>query len=119
MKDSRDINSADRRAMLRAILRSSEKQIIITHGTYTMPETARYLQTQLGAVKKTVVLTGSFIPLIGFADSDGPFNIGFALAQVAHLSPGVWICMNGQVFKPQNVTKVLARGKFAKLFGDR
>ena len=44
MKDSRAITDEDRAQMLATIETSSAKKFIITHGTYTMPDTARYLE---------------------------------------------------------------------------
>lgn len=48
MKDSRALTAKDRAKMVQVIKKSSADKIIITHGTYTMPDTARYLQAQLG-----------------------------------------------------------------------
>jgi L-asparaginase len=42
MKDSRDITSEDRNQILKTIEDSSHNKILITHGTYTMPDTARF-----------------------------------------------------------------------------
>lgn len=47
MKDSRKITNEDRKEVLKTIEESSSNRIIITHGTYTMPDTARYLRENL------------------------------------------------------------------------
>lgn len=47
--------------------------------------------------------------------SDGGFTLGFALAQMGALAPGVYVCMNGVVFDPDDVKKIEAEGGFAKL----
>ena len=47
MKDSRQITNKDRIKLIDAIKNSSAKNILITHGTYTMPDTARYLMKNL------------------------------------------------------------------------
>ena len=47
MKDSRTITDEDRSAMINVIQESTATKFIITHGTYTMPDTARYLKTHL------------------------------------------------------------------------
>ena len=53
-KDSRHINDADRKLLLDKIEASNSQKILITHGTFTMEHTARFLgQMQLG---KTIVL---------------------------------------------------------------
>lgn len=115
MKDSRDITAADRKAILASIEKSPHTRIIITHGTYTMPDTARYLRKNTKS-KKTIVLTGSFIPLTGFSPSDAPFSLGFALARVHDLGPGVYICMNGRVFSADEAAKQAEEGRFVSMF---
>ncbi len=47
LKDSRDIKSEDRKKIVETINNSPAKKFIITHGTYTIPDTARYLQEHL------------------------------------------------------------------------
>jgi L-asparaginase len=63
MKDSRNIDSEDRKNLCKCIEESEESYILITHGTYTMPDTARYLEVHLGKIEKTIILTGSMIPI--------------------------------------------------------
>ncbi len=65
MKDSRAINEEDRKNVLRAIEESEADKIIVTHGTYTMPDTARYIKEKLKRKDQTVVLTGSWFLLKG------------------------------------------------------
>ena len=111
MKDSRAITDEDRAQMLATIETSSAKKFIITHGTYTMPDTARYLEDHVRG-GKTVILTGAFVPLTDTIRSDGGFNMGFSLAQLQHVDPGVYVCMNGQVLKASEVTKIITEGRF-------
>lgn len=47
MKDSRAITDENRNAIIKTIEESEVEKFIITHGTYTMPDTARYLKTHL------------------------------------------------------------------------
>ncbi len=89
MKDSRKISAEDREKILKQIKDSSSTKIIITHGTYTLPDTARFLKVNLGKIDKTIILTGSFVPLVGFAPSDAGFNLGFAVAKLQDLAPGI------------------------------
>jgi len=56
MKDSREIALEDLKEMLSVIKKSKEKYFIITHGTYTMPDTARYLESHLENTDKTIIL---------------------------------------------------------------
>ncbi len=119
MKDSRAMTSEDREAVLRTIEESAAKKIIVTHGTYTMPDTAKVLKANLKRTDQTIVFTGSMTPLKGFDFSDAPFNIGFALAKVQDLEPGIYLCMNGRCFTPEEVAKDLAEGKFYSIFLDQ
>jgi L-asparaginase len=110
LKDSREITEEDRKLILKKCQECDEKQIIITHGTFTMPETAEYL----GKKKvngKTIVLTGSMVP---FAEknSDAMFNFGCAFTAVQTLKPGVYVTMNGKIFDFDNVKKNLETGEF-------
>lgn len=119
MKDSRDIVKDDLKKILETIEKSPHKKVIITHGTYTMPDTARFLQANLKRKDQTVIITGSMIPLIGFSPSDGPFSIGYGLAKVQDLKAGIYVCMNGKVFSPAEVMKVNKEGRFTSVFGEK
>src|SRR5690625_7954739 len=54
--------------------------------------------------ERVIVMTGALNPA-RFIDSDAVFNIGCAVGAVQALTPGVWIVMNGRVWKPVNVSK--------------
>lgn len=106
MKDSRAITEEDRKEILKAIEESKTNKIIITHGTYTMPDTARFLEDNLQRKDQTIILTGSMVPIKGFDFSDGSFNLGYAVAQVQKLASGIYVCMNARVFTPEEVLKI-------------
>lgn len=112
MKDSRDVTDGDRAKLLATLEETDAKRVVITHGTYTMPDTARYLKKHLKRHDQKIILTGSMIPLGGVSPSDGGFNLGFAMAGTLTLQPGVYVCMNGQIFDPENVRKVIEKGVF-------
>lgn len=100
----------ERRALIRDKVRETpERRIIITHGTDTMPETARFLGREEPG--KTVVLTGAMVPY-KFGSSDGLFNLGAALGFVQVLPSGVYIAMNGRCFDWHNVRKNRDHGIF-------
>ena len=115
LKDSRTLTRDYLNDVLRVIEESSATKIIVTHGTYTMPDTARFLKAQLTRRDQAIILTGSMIPLKGFAPSDAPFNLGYALAKVQDIDPGVYLCMNGAVFSPDEVAKMISEGRFVSL----
>lgn len=110
-KDSLDMTDEDRLIIAKAVAECAEDKIIITHGTDTMPDTARSL---VGIESKTVVLTGALAPAI-FKDSDALFNVGGALATVQAKSSGIFIVMNGQVFDAMNVRKDVENNCFVEL----
>ena len=93
--------------MLKALAATPHKNILITHGTFTMKATAQYIKKNLsiGGGGKKIVLTGSMMPLVGFAVSDAGFNLGFAVASFASIKPGVYLSMNGGIFPFSEVEK--------------
>ncbi len=103
-KDSRDITDEDRKKLSDAIVSTPHENIIITHGTFTMQQTAQFLEQQAIANKK-IILTGSMAPIIGFAASDAGFNLGFAIASLSSIKPGVYLSMNGGIFESSEVEK--------------
>ena len=110
-KDSLDLTDDDRAEIVRRVRDSPLHRVLITHGTDTMIETAQALQSIGG---KTIVLVGSLTPA-RFKTTDAEFNIGFALAAVQALPPGVYIAMNGQVFDPDRVRKNRGQNRFEEV----
>lgn len=70
-----------------------------------MRDTATFLENRLKANDKKIVLTGSMIPITGFATSDAGFNLGFVIGLFGGLQPGVYLSMNGGIFSPAEVHK--------------
>jgi L-asparaginase len=93
-------------------IKCAEDKILITHGTDTMADTARFLAPLIEY--KTVVITGAMIPY-KFGSSDGLFNLGSALAFVQSLPKGVYVAMNGKFFNWDNVRKNRQTGQFEEL----
>ena len=112
MIDSLEMTDADRNLILQNCQKVRENQIVITHGTDTMEQTAKLLGSSLK--DKTVVLTGAMVPY-KFGSSDGLFNLGSALAFVQVLPPGVYIAMNGRCLPWNNVMKNRDTGEFKTL----
>jgi L-asparaginase len=110
-KDSLDMTEDDRELLVRRVQEERCERILITHGTDTMVETARELEKVSG---KTIVLVGSLSPA-QFKNSDAEFNIGFALAAVQVLPPGIYIAMNGRIFEPEKVRKNRERNRFESI----
>ena len=109
--DSLDMTDAHRAVLAQALQAVENDRIMITHGTDTMAETARYLQEHGDISDKTVVLVGAMQPAI-MRHSDASFNIGAATAALNLLDPGVYVCMSGQIFPADSVKKDRSRGIF-------
>lgn len=108
-KDSRVITDNDRQTILTKCKDTIEDRIIITHGTFTMPGTAKYLGK--ANLDKTIVLFGAHIPA-NKDHSDALFNLGTAFIASQLLSKGVYVLMNGKVFTWDNVKKDFPTGYF-------
>lgn len=107
-KDSLEITDEDRDKIFEHIKAEPCPNILITHGTDTMIDTALRLQT---INDKTIVLTGAMQPA-RFRKTDAIFNIGYAVAAAQHLPAGVYLAMNGQIFTPDAVQKNRAAAQF-------
>jgi L-asparaginase len=107
-KDSLDINQEERELIKKSVIECEEERIIITHGTDTMVDTAKFLED---IEDKTIVLTGAMQPA-RFKKTDAVFNSGFAFAAALSLNKGVYIAMSGRIFSSDNVRKNIDLGKF-------
>ncbi len=112
MIDSLDMTDTHRQQILDCCLHSPQQHIVITHGTDTMADTARYLHRTI--ISKTIVLTGAMIPY-KFGSSDGLFNLGSAMAFAQALPAGVYVAMNGRFFPADKVTKNKKTGIFEEI----
>ncbi|HMB70007.1 MAG TPA: asparaginase domain-containing protein [bacterium] len=107
-KDSLDLTDEDRATIRRAVEAAGENHIVVTHGTDTMVQTARALT---GLPDKTIVLTGSLHPA-RFKTTDAVFNVAAAFTAAQALPPGVYVAMNGRIFRPDRVRKNRERNRF-------
>jgi len=112
MIDSLGMTEDDRELIARQCETCEENKIVITHGTDTMTDTAKFLAQKIK--NKTIVITGAMIPY-KFGSSDGLFNLGSALAFVHTLPTGVYVAMNGKYFDWNNVRKNKQTGEFEVL----
>ncbi len=107
-KDSLEITDQDRDLIFQHVSKESCENILLTHGTDTMINTA----LRLAEVKdKTIVLTGAMQPA-RFRNTDAIFNIGYAISAAQHLPHGIYLAMNGQIFTPDAVEKNRAEAQF-------
>jgi L-asparaginase len=107
-KDSLELTDEDRERLHETVAAVDEHRVVITHGTDTMTDSARVLAANAG---KTIVLTGALSPA-RFSESDATFNIGMAFASAQTLPAGVYIAMNGRVFRGDEVKKDREQRRF-------
>jgi len=114
LMDSLDMNASDREAIATICRDTPHRQIVVTHGTDTMVETAGVVASAIADGDKTVVFTGAMIPF-AFGSSDGLFNLGSALSFAQALPPGAYVAMNGRWFPWDDCRKNRELGVFERL----
>ena len=107
-KDSLELTDEDRQRLQETVAALDARRVVITHGTDTMTDSAGVLAAIPG---KTIVLTGALSPA-RFSDSDATFNIGMAFAAAQTLPAGVYVAMNGRVFRGDEVKKDREQRRF-------
>lgn len=109
LKDSLDFDDDDRNALVEAVKAAREQAIVITHGTGTMGQSARWISERVTG--NTVVLTGAMRPH-SLSFSDGPFNLGGAIVAAQIMPEGVYGVMNGRVIEASSLNKNTEQGRF-------
>ncbi len=107
-KDSLDITEEDLQSLLKTCGDIEGDKIIITHGTDTMLETARFLSS---IKTKCIVITGAMRPE-RFSNSDAAINIGVAIGAVNALDHGVYIAMHGQAIPWKECIRDMDSGQY-------
>lgn len=126
LKDSREISLSDRKKYADIIVESSHNRIIVTVGTYLMPELAKTIHKHYSLQHhlnrdKHVVVTGSLIPMEDFMMSDGGFNLGMSCALLTTFKgklPSISAVINGQALPADDLEKDLTNATFAKSEDD-
>jgi L-asparaginase len=109
-KDSLELTDADRALICQTIGGRPERQIVVTHGTDTMTDTAAVLSE---LTDRVIVMTGALAPA-RFAGTDALFNVGMAFAAAQTLESGVYIAMNGEIFDWREVRKDRTQNAFVR-----
>ena len=106
-KDSREITQEDLNKLWTTVKSSQDENILITHGTFTMKNTAKFLENLMDKekVSKKIIITGAMVPIAGFSISDAAFNLGYSLVSFDSIKQGVYLCMNGGIFNADDVEK--------------
>lgn len=115
MIDSLEMQEEEREIIAYQCKKSESNQIVITHGTDTMVETATFLAHKK-IEGKTIILTGAMIPYAFGVSSDGFFNLGSSIAFAQVLPEGVYVVMNGRAFSWDNVRKNKETGYFLNTY---
>ncbi len=109
-KDSAAFTHDDRKMIADIILASSEREIVVVHGTDTMHLSAAYLSTILE--DRVVVLTGAMVPYeIDAVEATANFSMALGFAQAVPTC-GVYICMQGLAMPWDRVVKNRESGRF-------
>jgi L-asparaginase/Glu-tRNA(Gln) amidotransferase subunit D len=111
-KDSREILDVDRQRMVAEIEKAYWEWIrhfLITHGTYTMPDTGKYLDENLPIGIKnsiSVIITWAMYPW-SILWSDAPMNLGASVWGLLNAEKPLWItiCMHGKNWDIYKVEK--------------
>ena len=111
-KDSLDMDNEDRLMIAQRIKKEPIKNIVVIHGTDTMVQTAQTIKEH-ASQDKVVVITGAMLPF-SLKESDAMFNFGGAFVATQTLEPGIWISMNGHIFRSDDVEKNKRKGVFEK-----
>lgn len=118
-KDSREIINLDRQRMVEEIERWYKKWIklfLITHGTYTMPETGKYIQENLEKwilSDVSIVITGAMYPWSIFW-SDAPMNVWASISSLLNAENVLWvkICMHWRNRDVNDIEKDIGKQLF-------
>ena len=111
-KDSLDMDHEDRLMIAQRIKTEPIKNIVVIHGTDTMVQTAQTIREHTSQ-DKVVVITGAMLPF-SIKESDAMFNFGGAFIATQILDPGIWVSMNGHIFRSDDVEKNKTKGVFEK-----
>jgi L-asparaginase len=118
-KDSLEMTDVDRSRILEAVRAhgacedGNTKGIVVLHGTDTLPLTGEYLESNLGAPRVPVVLTGAMRPF-EMKQSDAFQNLTEAFFATGVLPPGVYCVAHGRALAFPGVRKDTERGTFVK-----
>ena len=102
-KDSREVLDIDRQRLVDEITKaynSGIKSFLVTHGTYTMPDTGKYIHENLPKEilnDISVVITGAMYPW-SILWTDAPMNIWASISSLLNIEKPLWvtICMHGK-----------------------
>lgn len=113
LKDSRDLGPDDMMQIADSVSRQTCNRVLVTCGTYLMPDLAAMIAEHVSNPNIKVVVTGSLRPII-FPESDGGFNLGQAVALLQdETASRVTLVMNGKALDGTGrIIKNISLGRF-------
>lgn len=111
--DSQKMLKSQVKQLIAAINDISLEKVVVIHGTSKLVDTAKEAKVQCKG--KLIIFTGAMVPF-NYCSVEASFNLGFALGCMRILDDGVWICMNGRIFDPNNCVKNSKLGIFEEVF---
>jgi len=109
-KVSVNILPEEKEEIRRVCTEAKDDMIVMTYGTDAMAEAGELLATIEG---KTIVLTGALKSQL-IKDTDAEFNLGFAVAAVQVMPPGVYVAMSGRIYPWNKCKKDMTTGQFVE-----
>jgi L-asparaginase len=109
-KVSVNILPEEKEAIRKACADAADDKIIVTYGTDAMAEAGELLETIGG---KTIVLTGALKSQL-IKNTDAEFNLGFAVAALQCMPPGVYVAMSGRIYPWNMCRKDMCTGQFVE-----
>lgn len=118
-KDSKLFTHEDARALAEILRADDHRFILVTHGTDAMAANADAVKKYLGETDKTILFTGSMVPLSMAARHGGDAwdNLRFAVENIERLPAGVHLLgrdaktLRLQFFSPGQAQKDLAQSR--------
>lgn len=109
-KDSLDMDSKDRKNLIKRVQSLKEKKVIIIHGTDSMDKSAKSIANEI--VDKQIVFVGAMQPWsIEPVEATGTLMMAIGFLQGSKKN-GIYICMNGLIEHYKNIKKNHKKGMF-------
>ena len=108
-KDSLEFKESDRELLLKTIINSKSKKIVIIHGTDTMQKSAKFIAKNID--DKKIIFTGAMKPY-EIEKVEAVSNLMLGLGFLQNCKKGIYISMHGVVKRFNKIKKDYKRGVF-------
>jgi L-asparaginase len=110
-KVSVNITDEDKALIKKTCEEVADDKIVLTYGTDAMTAIGEVLKD---IENKTIIITGALKSQL-IKDTDAEFNLGFAVAAVQTMSPGVYVAMSGRIYPWNKCQKDMVTGQFVEI----